>query len=169
MAAVGKDRPGIVAGVTEVLYRLGCNLADCSMSLLGGHFAMILLVEAPSEVTGGGLESALQEPIRQLGLVTTVREISHAEAHRPSRPYVVSLYGADRPGIVYRISRALADRGVNITDLASHVVGANVYSMVLDVDLPDDVDPTELEPALQEVAHELEVHLTFRSSEAAEL
>lgn len=169
VTAIGRDRPGIVAAVTEVLYDLGCNLADCSMSLLRSQFAMILLVEAPEGVSGKRLEEALGEPVARLGLVTTVREVAHAAPAEPARPHVISLYGADRPGIVYRISRTLADRGVNITDLTSHVTGGNVYTMALDVDLPPSLDPAALEAALGEVARELDVHLTFRPSEAAEL
>src|SRR5512144_1513233 len=41
---IGKDRPGIVAGATEVLYRLGCNIEDSSCTMLGGEFAMILII-----------------------------------------------------------------------------------------------------------------------------
>src|SRR5512138_815700 len=41
---ISKDRPGIVADTTEVLYRLGCNIEDSSCTMLGGDFAMILIV-----------------------------------------------------------------------------------------------------------------------------
>ena len=34
VTALGQDRPGIVAGVTEVLYKLGCNLEDSAMTRL---------------------------------------------------------------------------------------------------------------------------------------
>ncbi len=44
VSVVGADRPGIVAGVTEALYKLGCNIADSSCAMLAGEFAMILIV-----------------------------------------------------------------------------------------------------------------------------
>lgn len=169
VTAIGEDRPGIVAAVTEVLYHLGCNLADCSMSLLRNQFAMILLVEAPGEVTGAGIEEALAGTSARLGLGLTVREVPHAEAVPPARPYVISIYGADHPGIVYRVSKALAEIGVNITDLSSHLVGEGIYTMVLDADLPAVVDPPALEARLKEIAAEIQVDLTFRSAEPSEL
>src|SRR5207237_7212888 len=47
VTAVGVDRPGIVAGLTGVFVEHGCNLEDCSMTILRGHFAMTLVVDAP--------------------------------------------------------------------------------------------------------------------------
>ena len=45
----GADRPGIVAAVTGVLVEHGGNLEDTSMTILGGHFAMMLVVAVPDE------------------------------------------------------------------------------------------------------------------------
>nr|WP_279384415.1 ACT domain-containing protein [Geotalea toluenoxydans] len=36
VTVISKDRPGIVADISEVLYRLGCNLEDSSCTMLGG-------------------------------------------------------------------------------------------------------------------------------------
>jgi glycine cleavage system transcriptional repressor len=48
LTVVGRDRPGIVAQVTEILFNLGCNIADSSCSILGGQFAMILIIAHPA-------------------------------------------------------------------------------------------------------------------------
>ncbi len=42
---LGADRPGIAAAVTGPLLELGGNLEDCSMTILSGQFAMVLVVE----------------------------------------------------------------------------------------------------------------------------
>jgi glycine cleavage system transcriptional repressor len=152
-----------------VLYDLGCNLSDCSMSLLRNQFAMILLVDAPDELAPDRVEAALAIPARDLGLGLTVREVSPAPAAHPSQPYVLSIYGADRPGIVYRLSAALAAQGVNITDLASHLVGEQIYAVLMEVDLPPDVDPSAIETSVRGIAGELGVDVTMRSAEASEL
>lgn len=169
VTALGKDRPGIVAAVTKVFFELGCNLADCSMSRLAGQFAMILLVQAPDELGVEALERALHRPAADLGLALNVQEIAHDEAEASERPYVISLYGADHPGIVYRITELLAGRSVNVTDLVSRVVGENVYAMVLDVDLPNDLDEHALEADLAQVARDVGVEMTLRPAEIAEL
>ena len=46
VTVLGDDRPGIVADVTSALAGLGCNLEDSTMTLLRGHFAMVVLVRS---------------------------------------------------------------------------------------------------------------------------
>ncbi|MCW3042868.1 MAG: amino acid-binding protein [Actinobacteria bacterium] len=169
ITAIGQDRPGIVAGFTEVLLALGCNLADCSMSLLRNEFAMILLVESPQEVGADRLNTALEEPARRFDLVVTTREFEDVPGPEGDVPFVVSVYGKDRPGIVHAVSRALADMDVNITDLRSHLVGGDLYAMILDVAVPPALAPEEVAARLQAISRDLGVSLTFRSTEAAEL
>lgn len=169
VTAIGQDRPGIVAGFTQALLQLGCNLADCSMSLLRDQFAMILLVEAPVEVTSTRLSAAMQEPARELGLQVVTTPVAPGRPATDSLPFVVSVYGRDRPGFVHAFAQALGEAGVNITDLRSHLAGEDLYAMILDVAVPASVDPEELVRGLQEIADRLEVTLTVRSTVAAEL
>jgi predicted amino acid-binding ACT domain protein len=44
LVVTGKDRPGIIAGATGVLYAAKANLEDISMTILEGVFAMIVVV-----------------------------------------------------------------------------------------------------------------------------
>lgn len=165
MAAIGRDRPGIVAGVTKVLFEQGCNLADCSMTVLSGQFAMILLLDAADTLTIEDLDRAL-EPVRaELGLSILVSEGEAAAGKLPERPYVISLYGADHPGIVYRVAAMLASMQVNVTDLMSRIVGDGIYTVVLDVDLPNGLDAQALSHELNEIAGEVGVDLSFRQAE----
>jgi glycine cleavage system transcriptional repressor len=169
ITAIGQDRPGIVAGFTEALLSLGCNLADCSMSLLRNEFAMILLVESPQDVSAERLNAALEEPARRFDLVVTTRQFEEVPGPTGDIPFVVSVYGKDRPGIVHTVSRSLADMDVNITDLRSHLAGEDLYAMILDVTLPPALPPEEVASRLQAISRELGVSLTFRSAEAAQL
>ena len=75
MWALGADRPGIVAAVTGVLYRLGCNLKDCSMTVLSRHFAMMMLVEGPDDLSAQALEQALAEAEANFDLTVAVRPL----------------------------------------------------------------------------------------------
>lgn len=169
VSAIGEDRPGIVAAVTGVLLEQGCNLADCSMSLLRRQFAMILLVEAPDELSDEGLADALAEPAGRLGLVTSVRRVAHAETSSSGRPHVVSVYGPDRPGIVHKVASVLAGMGVNVTDLISRLAGDDLYMVMVEIDLPDESDAAAVEAELQAAAREMGVEITFRPAEPVEL
>ena len=46
----GKDKPGIIAKVSGVLFARGCNLEDISMTLLEGQFAMMMTAGLPSSL-----------------------------------------------------------------------------------------------------------------------
>jgi glycine cleavage system transcriptional repressor len=165
ITAIGRDRPGIVAAVTKVLFEQGCNLADCAMTMLSGQFAMIMLLEAPGELTPENLEQALRGVETSLGLSIDVYEASGGPAPAPARPHVISLYGADHPGIVYRVAAELAARQINVTDLMSRIMGDNVYTVILDIDLPAELDAEVLAEDLERIAGELGVDLTFRQAE----
>ena len=136
------------------------------MTLLSGQFAMIMLIEAPDELSAADLEGLTGDAAGRLGLSITVTEASGGNGgpERP-RPYVISVYGADHPGIVYRISSALAEQAVNITDLVSRIAGG-IYTVVLDVQLPAGLDLSELQSRLGDVAAELGMEVTIRPAEA---
>ena len=165
ITAIGRDRPGIVAAVTKVLFEQGCNLADCAMTMLSGQFAMIMLLEAPGELSAEKLSEELQELEGTLGLSIDVHEVSGGAPPPPARPYVISLYGADHPGIIYRVAAELAGRQINVTDLMSRIMGENVYTVILDIDLPAELVADKLSEDLKKIAEELGVDLTFRQAE----
>ncbi|MDQ4132851.1 MAG: ACT domain-containing protein [Actinomycetota bacterium] len=173
VTAFGADRPGIVAAVTRVFVDLGCNLEDTSMTILRGHFAMMLVVEAPPGVGAAELESGLASPASALDLVVAVRPIPElapeAVGAEAGRGWTVSVYGADRPGIVAGVAGLLAEESMNIVDLDTRVIGEPdrpVYAMILDVALPAGADPQALDRRLQAVASELGVTATLHPSEA---
>jgi glycine cleavage system transcriptional repressor len=170
ISALGGDRPGIVAAVTGVLVEQGCNLEDTSMSILRGHFAMMLVVAAPDGLDGAGLEGALQRAAARFDLVVAVRTIDDGVPTSPAgEPYALSVYGADRPGIVHRVTVALADLGVNVVDLATRVIGGSerpVYAMLLDVTLPPAVAVEAVEGRLEEVCGDLGVEWSLHPADA---
>jgi glycine cleavage system transcriptional repressor len=82
--------------------------------------------------------------------------------------HALTVYGADRPGIVHGVARCLAERGANVVDLETHVIGPAerpVYAMVLDLALPPGAAVDELEAALAATARELGVSCTLRAVE----
>ncbi len=170
VTAVGSDRPGIVAAVTGGLLDAGCNLRDSAMTILEGHFAVLLMLEAPSHVAAADLEAALAGSAAGLDLDVSVRAVpAAAPPPAPGETWTVSVYGADRPGIVHGVSKCLADRGVNIVDLRTHVLGdpaAPVYALLLDVEVPAGTDAETLGAALRTLAGELGVDCSLHETEA---
>jgi glycine cleavage system transcriptional repressor len=170
ITAVGRDRPGIVAAVTGVLKDHDCNLEDTSMSILRGHFAMMLVVAGPERLDAAALESTLKGLTSGLDLVVAVRQIDDDVPASPEGDaWTVAVYGVDRPGIVHSITALLADVGVNITDLTTRMIGdarQPVYAMVLEVTLPPSVTPEQVAARLDEQAEALGVECSLHPSEA---
>ena len=166
---VGADRPGIVAAVTGVLFGMGCNLKDCSMTVLSRHFAMVMEVEGPDDLAPEALEAELVGSEGCTGLSVDVRRAGElAPTVVEGDPYIVSVYGSDHPGIVHRISKLLADHSVNITDVNTRVIGEKdepVYAMLLEVVVPRTLDPAELGGALRATAAEVGVEASLEPAE----
>jgi len=176
IAAIGRDRVGLVRGVSRVLFRHGCNIEDSSMTILEGEFAMILIVSLPAAGRVERLKNALGSAGRKLGLTLNVNPIRPAADRKkragPARPYLISVMGRDRTGIVYRMSDLLARMRVNITDLNAKRVGrgsATLYCMVIEVELPAREHPDRLRRKLQAAAKTLGLDLTLKPVEALQL
>lgn len=135
------------------------------MSLLRGHFSMMLIVDAPTDQAAAQLETDLVQATEALGLVVTVRSIEdvHGSAE-PGTPWMISVYGADQPGIVYRVTDLLARNNVNIVDVTTHVTEGDeaVYTMLIEASVPKDTDETLLSRSLANLAEELGVACTAR-------
>ncbi len=176
MTAAGKDRPGIVAGLSRVLYESGCNIADTSMTQLRGEFAMILMIRPPRGVTLEVLRSRFRSVQKRHRLSILLKKLTRAESAQrkggSGRSVMISVYGSDRPGIVATVTDLLADRRVNITDLNTRVIGSKkkpVYVMVMEADLPAKLSVKALGRDLDRLRGKLTVDIALHPIETARL
>ena len=143
ITAVGQDGPGIVAALAKVVFELGGNLDDATMTRLHGAFAAMVAARLPAGTSESAAREALAGLAAERGLTVTVQSVS--DAHAETLPdTLLTVYGADKPGIVYRVASALAERGVNITDMDTRLTGthdAPVYVMLLEL-VAGDLDLT---------------------------
>lgn len=174
LTVVGKDRPGIIAEVTEVLYRSGCNLQDMSMTILEQELAMMVIVSMDSSKKIV-IEKKLNGLTRGLKLTFFWKDlkksgtVKHAKASNLS--CLVTAIGKDRTGIVYEVSRLMARNKLNITDLNSRVLGsaANaLYAMMLEVDMPKSVSLKKLSSQLHALAGKLKIEIQVKPVERIE-
>ena len=153
LTLVGEDRPGIVAKLSATLFAAGCNLGEATMARLGGNFSVMVMVQY-----AGALEKLLSviEPVaRDLGVRALCDRIE-GRLHRHLIPDVrVTVYGADRAGIVAQVTGALADAGFNILDLQSDVGGSEaepVYIMTMEGQARNGIEAVEA--ALAAMGHD---------------
>src|SRR5688572_28908171 len=172
LTAVGTDRPGIVAELTALLAERGANVADSRMAVLGGEFALMMLVSAAPEVLEGVREEV--GPVAErLGLRLLLKETESPEAHRAGnvRSYEVHVHALDHPGIVHAVTAAVRQLGGNIVSLDTSayqaaVTGAPLFEMNLYADFPAAVTAARLRETLEQVSEaanaDLEVRLGSR-------
>lgn len=133
LTLVGEDRPGIVAQITRALFEGGGNLGEATMARLGGNFSIMLMVQYNGAIDV--LQKLVAPLAKELGLRLHIDPIE-GHLHQHLIPDVrVTVYGADRAGIVAQITGALADAGFNILDLQSDVGGSEsrpVYIMTME-------------------------------------
>ena len=141
LTLVGEDRPGIVAKLTHALFEAGCNLGEASMMRLGGNFTMMLMVGYDGRAKA--LHDIVNPVSESLNLHLHVDEIK-AALHTHLEPDVrISVYGADRIGIVSEVTGALAESGLHILDLESDVAGSEespIYIMHIEGHAAEGVD-----------------------------
>ena len=148
LTLVGRDRPGIVAEVTNSLFEAGCQLGEASMMRLGGNFTVMLMVQSDNDQAT--LESMLQEKYSKTDLRLHFDPIE-GHLHEHIIPDVtVSVYGADRPGIVAEVTHVLQRHNFHILDLESDVAGTDVkpiYIMHIDGKSETDIETLDKEMA----------------------
>jgi glycine cleavage system transcriptional repressor len=170
VSGVGLDRPGIIAAVAERLVAHGVNVTDSEMAILRGHFAMMLLVTGPDTLDADALAEDLRAAGDALGMeALTLREVEEAHAAAPQPSWVVSVHGADHPGILAAVTRALADAGVNVCDLHTRVVGEAdgrpLYVMLMEVATPESLAEDDLRALLRAAAEAQHVDVALQPLE----
>jgi glycine cleavage system transcriptional repressor len=130
MTLVGEDNPGMVAHIASALYEGGCNLGETSMTQLGGNIAMVMLLQFDGRRQA--LAEAVQTVVDSFGLHMHIDVLASHPARMPVADVRVSVSGADRPGILAKVTAALSEVGLHILKLYSSVSGseqAPVYCM----------------------------------------
>ena len=174
LTIIGRDRPGIVSQVTEILFHGGFNIADSSCSILGGQFSMILIISNP-EISTREEFSDTFAPLEEQNLSVYIRTLKPGGEIRPEMEgelCMISVYGADKPGIVYQVAKELGDRNINITDLNTKLVGDKqnpVYVMMLEAMLPENTEIEDLESWMKQLKQQLQVDISVRSLATMEL
>ncbi len=156
LTAVGKDRPGIVAEGSQILFKAGGNLGEASMARLGRNFTIMLMLQI------GIKEEEIENLLRPLGekmdLFFHINKIT-GDLHQHVEPdFRLSVHGADKTGIVAIVTDSLAKLNINILNLESDVVGSPdkpIY--IMHIEGVADCDFSSLEGCLQPLKTEKDI------------
>jgi len=164
LTVIGPDRPGIVQQLAEIVAEHGANWLQSRMAQLAGQFAGILRVGVP-EHKATALSAALEQLATEGLRIVIERTVTGYETGK-RQSLRLDLVGSDRPGIVRDISRALAERGVNVEDLttecdAAPMSGGTLFRATAELHAPHDVSLDELRATLEELSSDLMVEITL--------
>lgn len=169
LTAVGSNRPGIVADLTEMIFDLGCNLEDSSMMRLGSEFAIMLLASGQDPDLEARLRQASRHLERDRGMTIFVRPAAALAGMRGGTSWRLRTLGEDKAGIVARTARAVASAGGDIVQLTSSLrpaagSGTPIYEMEMIFDLPDEADGAALRTRLNDIENTLNVEVSLTQS-----
>lgn len=137
--------------------------------MLAGEFAMILIVSHDKPFSKARLQDEFRgfSELSKLSVfVRSLRDDELSGSTGEGEICVVTVYGADKPGIVYKTAKVLADRRINITDLQTKLVGTTdepVYVLTLEALLPEGIAVDDIIRMLDEVKGQLNVDITVRT------
>ena len=142
IAALGEDRPGLVEKLSSWILDNGCNIADSRMMVMGGEFAVLLLVTGNWNKLAR-LENQIEQTQEQLGMTLNIKRTGPRKVGGSFLPYAVDVVSLDHPGIVHNLANFFSQRSINIQDLstssysAAHT-GTPMFSVHMSLDVPAD-------------------------------
>lgn len=148
ISAVGNDKPGIVQELTKQILDSGCNIQDSRMTILGGEFAIILLISGNWNAIAK-VEDSLPRAAERLGLTLTCKRTESRAKQANTLSYHVDALAIDQPGIVHRVAEFFSSRGINIESLNSDTynaahTGTPMFALTMTVNIPADQSIAQL-------------------------
>ena len=167
ISALGDDRPGIVDELSNIIYKHSLNIEDSRMTVLGGEFAILLLVSGDqSAIESLQAESTDIEQALQMRLL--IKPTTESAPAGNNIPYSVEVAAIDHPGIVNNISRFFSSRNINIVNLqteryAAPHTGSPMFALHMTIGISADTNIAELRDAFMQVCDELNLDAELKN------
>ncbi len=163
VSAIGHDRVGLADDIADWIESAGGNMEESKMAVLGGEFAVIMLVSG-STATVEKLIGEAADYGGKVNLRVEVTETSAPCAADGGRPYTVESFSLDSPGIVHAVTREIRKLGISIEDLetsssAAPWTGAPVFRMKTRVILPKELSVADFREHMENLAHERDLDI----------
>lgn len=171
LTVVGKDHPGIVAGISNVLFEYGCNINELNQTVLSDEFAMILLLQPTRNINIDELDESLKKQCELLNVTHFLRSASvipATDTQSKKDRLIITVLGSDKIGIIAGFTNVLANMNINIIDLSAKpykIYDKTQYAVVARVEVENDFDILNLTKALDECANRLSVDIKVQSQE----
>jgi len=168
ITVIGPDRPGIIAGVSGILFKHECNIENITQTTLQSEFAGICLVGMPIDLTMDELQKSMDNELAEQSLQINIKHLDDANDIKDipaTEPFIVTTCGPDRQGIVAVISNVIAGSGVNISNLKAVFEGGDNPDrniMIFEIDVPVHLDFQIFSDELRHKASEIGLDLNIQ-------
>jgi len=158
ITALGADRPGVVNDLSETILETGCNIDDSRMMLLGGEFAIILMLSGDGEAVEK-LNNEKEKLEEKTGLKIISKLTQPRETTSNLLLYDVEITSMDEPGIVHHVTEFFSRQNINIQSLttdsyaAAHT-GTPMFSMKLLIEVPASFSVSKLKQEFSNLCDE---------------
>jgi glycine cleavage system transcriptional repressor len=170
ISAIGKDRPGIMADVSELVYECGCNLEDSNSARLENQFALLMIVSG----TGEEIERRLAAGCKRLEwekhltvFFSPLQGVRWRREEGLEDLWELTAIGVDTAGIVCKVTRILAGYGMNIEKMDTYAEpspesGTPIFHMKVRLTAPLQLDAPELHQKLEQLGNRLAIDIVLR-------
>lgn len=169
ISVLGHDSPGLVKSLSKIIVAHEGEWIESRMASLAGKFAGILRIDLPTAQVRG-FQMALQNA-EDLGLSVIFEETSPFRPAPRENQFEIELIGQDQPGIVHKISSALAQMNANVDELQTEVIeasmsGESLFKANIKLHIASDVKSSEIRALLEDLANELIVDIELLEADA---
>lgn len=167
ISALGEDKPGIVKTVSKNILDCGGNIAESHMSVLGGEFALMILVTGEENVLTS-IESRLSTLQDTLGLTVIAKRTRKSLTPKDGRPYKIEIISMDHPGIVHNVTDYLAQHNINVEELetdsyAAPHTGTPMFSLNIQIAIPGSMNVSEFRKNFSRFCDDLNLDVMFEA------
>lgn len=165
ITASGEDKVGLVDRLSKKVADSGCNIEESRMAVLGGQFALIMLLSGPWNALSK-LEGQMDALGEQLGLSIVHKQTRKRVRTQVAMPYSVEVVAMDHPGIVRDLAAFFSKAGINIEELQTDTypaphTGAPMFSVTMTVGIPADAHISNLRGDFLDYCDDLNLDAIF--------
>lgn len=167
LSTVGPDRKGMADDIANIAIEFNCNIEDSKMSVLGGEFAVIMLLSG-EEKSIKDLLSKSETLGTRFNMKFNIKKTSAPHTVKQGIPYMIESLSMDTPGIVHGITRYLRGLSINIEDLetdtsAAPLSGTPMFHMRANIIIPESVNLSDFKDRLNAIEHEMNLDILLTS------
>ena len=166
LTVIGKDRPGLVETLADVIAQYEGNWDESRMARLAGHFAGVVQIHLPESQAVDFIAAlpTLADQGLSVSVVDSDWSLANVDHHNSLR---LELVGQDRPGIVREISSKLAALGVSMQDLRTVVEsapmsGERLFRAEAELAPSAQTDSQQIRAILERLADEMMIDITLK-------